>query len=444
MNKLNNLFPTDESIDEAIRYLDTGAIPSDANPKQCATKYKRFILNSNKQIVYKPLELVVLRKAEIQPTLKRLYHDDANAFGKGIIAVYKYVCSKFINITREDVETFLKAQTPYQLTRTITKRINKPIVADYPNQLWCIDLIDLNPYIGHNYQFRYIVNVVDAFSRKVWLEKLRVKGSKQVAREFAKICDRAGIRPTYLLSDNGTEFKDEMSQYCKAHGIKQRLTRTYSPEANGICERANRDIEKLIRAYMVRDNTQNWTKVLHEIEDSKNHTYNKNIKSAPDEVWSANKNPVDETNIPEVITKADKPAVAKAHVLHRVMKQIEKFQHEDNYQVGDMVRLKMSSIFSNVRKLVKDKNTKQIVVAYSPKIYRVSRVIVPRRGLLERKRYVLTKEHGEPIRSAGSNKAKNFYANEMIRAHDAPVADITMEQALKLNQVEPNRHDLIY
>ena len=433
MNRLNNLFPNDETIDQVIHFLKTGDTPSDTTPKTFARKYKHFILNADHHLIYKPLELTVLKKTEVQPTLARLYHDDLGAFGKGIVEVYKYICTKFINITRDDVKTFLAKQTPYQMTRYITKRTNKPIVADYPNQLWCVDLIDLEPYVGHNYQFRYIINVVDAFSRKIWLEKLRIKGAKQVAREFQKICDRAGVRPTYLLSDNGTEFKGEMSAFCKAHDIKQRFTRAYSPEANGIAERANRDIRKLIRAFNLRDNSLNWTNVLDQVEDSKNAAYNSNIKASPNEVWSANKNPVNEREIPAVITKADKPKIAKAHILHRAMQQIQRFQHEDNYQVGDEVRVKMSSIFSNVRKLVKDNKNKQIVVTYTPAVYRIGRVIVPRRGLLERKRYILVKEHGVPIRSA-KGATKDFYASELIRADDAtPPAHVSMPDALKLN-----------
>ena len=118
------------------------------------------------------------------------------------------------------------------------------------------------------------------------------------------------------------------------------------------------------------------------MEESKNLAYNSNIKASPDEVWSSNKQPVNEQDIPAVVTKADKPKIAKAHVLHRAMQQIQRFEHEDNYQVGDMVRVKMSSIFSNVRKLVKNNATKQIVVTYSPDVYRIERVIIPRRGLI--------------------------------------------------------------
>ena len=442
MNKLNNLFPNDDTVEAVITYLRTNQVPPNANKKRFITKYKQFVMKDG-HLLYQPLNLIVVKKSDVDKTLEALYKTDPNAFGKGIVSLYKYVSSKYINITRADVNTFLKKQLNYQMTRTISKRINKPIVADYPNQLWCIDLIDLNLYLGHNYQFRYIIDVVDAFSRKVWLEKMRVKSAPVTAREFAKICERAGLYPSYLLSDNGGEFKDELSLFCKEHGIKQRFTRAYAPEANGIAERTNKDIRKLIRAYMLRDNTKNWTNILHDVEQSKNSTFNSSIKATADDVWSPNKEPVNPRNLPPTMTTDNKPAIAKQHALTRAMKQIQRFEHEDNYQVGKYVRLKMSSIFNNVRKLIKDNMTKQIVVTYSPVVYQIKTVIVPRRGLLERKRYVLERANGDVVRSA-KGKQKDFYASELERADSQTPSHITMEQALKLNQVEPNRHDLKY
>ena len=147
--------------------------------------------------------------------------------------------------------------------------------------------------------------------------------------------------------------------------------------------------------------------------------------------------------MPEFLTIHNKPIVAQNHALTRAIKQIQRFENEDNYQVGQMVRLKMSSIFNNVRKLVKDNMTKQIVVTYSPVLYKIQKLITPRNGLLERKRYVLEKENGDVVTSA-KGKQKDFYASELEHADNATPSHITMEQALKLNQVEPNKHDLLY
>ncbi len=75
------------------------------------------------------------------------FNDDSNTIGKGVTNFYKYVISKFINITREDVNNFLSTKGFYQVSQSITKRINKPIISKYPNQMWGIDLIDMNEYI---------------------------------------------------------------------------------------------------------------------------------------------------------------------------------------------------------------------------------------------------------------------------------------------------------
>lgn len=69
--------------------------------------------------------------------------------------------------------------------------------------------------------------------------------------------------------------------------------------------------------------------------------------------------------------------------------------------------------------------------------------IIPRRGLLERRRYILARPDGVPIKTP-KGQVRDFYASELIAAKDAKQAHISMERALKLNGVEPNRHDLVY
>ena len=125
------------------------------------------------------------------------------------------------------------------------------------------------------------------------------------------------------------------------------------------------------------------------------------------------------------------------------MYQIQKFQKEDDYQVGDHVRLKMSSIFSNIRKLIKANETKQIAVTYSPIVYQIVKVITPRNGLLERKRYVLGKPNGDVVRSA-KGAQKSFYASELQHVEGNNDTHITIDDALKLNKVETNKYDLRY
>jgi hypothetical protein len=357
------------------------------------------------------------------------------------------VCSKYINITRKDIEAFLKKQPNYQMNQRITHRVNKPIIAKAPNSIWCVDLIDLAKYSGHNNFFKYVMVVVDTFSRKVWLEKMRTKGALQTARALRSVFQRAGIMPSVIMSDNGTEFKGEFAELCKEHDIKQNLSRTYTPQSNALAERSIEDIRKIMRAFMTSENDLNWASNLKAIEDNKNHTYNSTIKTTPDEIWSPDKEaPVLNDRLPDTfIDKTNKKLVAKANVLRIAKKQIAKFQEEDNFQVGDKVRVKMSSIFSGVRRLVKQNLTKQIVITYSPEIFRVKQVIIPRRRTLARKRYVVENSRGLPIYKPNGG-VKHFFASELqlVADNEENEPEISMERALKLNKVEPTRNDLEY
>ena len=137
--------------------------------------------------------------------------------------------------------------------------------------------------------------------------------------------------------------------------------------------------------------------------------------------------------------------VAKANVLRIAKKQIAKFQEEDNFQVGDSVRVKMSSIFSGVRRLVKQNLTEQIVITYSPEVFHVKQVIIPRRRTLARRRYVVENSRGLPIYKPNGG-IKHFFASELqlVAEDEDNEPEISMERALKLNKVEPTRNDLEY
>ena len=63
LNRLNNLFPTDEIISQVKDFLENGNVPEGSSPKTFARKYKHFGLNTDHRLVYRPLELIVLKKS---------------------------------------------------------------------------------------------------------------------------------------------------------------------------------------------------------------------------------------------------------------------------------------------------------------------------------------------------------------------------------------------
>jgi hypothetical protein len=175
--KLNQYFERDADINKVIRYIKNGTFPSDVDTKIKENKFKRkfksFKVIDNK-LIYEPKNLTVIPKRSTNKTLKDEYKEN---FGSGIVNFYKTIRSKYLNIKREDVEEFIKKQVNNQLIGDFKHRTNKPIVSMYPNQVWCLDCIDVEKYGTRNRNNNFILNVIDVFSRKFWLEPMKKQTS---------------------------------------------------------------------------------------------------------------------------------------------------------------------------------------------------------------------------------------------------------------------------
>eukprot|EP01031_Cornospumella_fuschlensis_P040277 gene40277-49076_t len=208
-NRLNNLFPTDEDISNVKRFKENKTYPEVVNTaakqRRFETKYAGFDISPDGQnLLYTSLNLIVVPKTDLQKTLEKEYKI---SFGSGVVNFYKTIREKYINIKRSDVSAFIKTQQIPQLTDVFKHRTNKPIVADFPNQIWCIDLIDMSKlYETKNRGFRYIMTTIDVFARKIFLEATKVKESLVTSRALDRVIRRADISPKYIICDNGAEF----------------------------------------------------------------------------------------------------------------------------------------------------------------------------------------------------------------------------------------------
>ena len=77
----------------------------------------------------------------------------------------------------------------------------RKIKTNFPHEVYSADLKDLNKLSRHNNRFRYILVVVDNFSRKIYTALIRKKTGAQVLQAFKKIFEEAGTFPVYLFTD---------------------------------------------------------------------------------------------------------------------------------------------------------------------------------------------------------------------------------------------------
>ncbi|MEE9446933.1 MAG: integrase core domain-containing protein [Arenicellales bacterium] len=171
-------------------------------------------------------------------------------------------------LNRYEITRILKpklgAKTPspscvYQVCKRHGKnRLNQPmkeekrrIIKTRAGELGHIDCHHLSAdLIGSESQRRYLVCVIDSYSRIAWAEIVNDITSLTVMfaamRCFNWINSRYGIEFEELLSDNGPEFGPKGSKNKHKHpfermltevGIKHRYTRPYRPQTNGKVER---------------------------------------------------------------------------------------------------------------------------------------------------------------------------------------------------------------
>jgi len=101
-----------------------------------------------------------------------------------------------------------------------------------------VDLIDLQGSTNGN---RYVLSIIDHFTRYLPLIPLPNKEAQTVADAFIKDYVTLFGPPRLLVADNGREFQNRLfSQVCRIIQTKTSYTTRYHPEANGMIERSKR------------------------------------------------------------------------------------------------------------------------------------------------------------------------------------------------------------
>lgn len=176
------------------------------------------------------------------------------------------------------------------------KELHAPVRKNFPRRkvitlgiddLWAADLMIMSNYSKENKGFKYILNVIDTFSKYVWAKPLRRKNGKDVTEAFEDIIlDAKMIKhnsPKNLHTDKGTEFKNKefkalMEEY------KINLYHTENEEKSSIVERFNRTLNERMKVLFEANNNFNWIDILKKVIYEYNDSYHSTIKMKPRDV----------------------------------------------------------------------------------------------------------------------------------------------------------------
>ena len=84
---------------------------------------------------------------------------------------------------------------------------------------WSADLVDMQSFSKHNDGVKYLLNVIDVFSKYAWSVPLIDKTGKNVIRAFDTIVGKR--KPSKMWVDRGGEFYNRaMDRWLEENGIE--------------------------------------------------------------------------------------------------------------------------------------------------------------------------------------------------------------------------------
>jgi len=201
-----------------------------------------------------------------------------------------YQTNKFVG--KKKVASALQKVKGYRLHFPANKKIPRRFVyVPSINNQFGMDLIDIQKYSKSNYGKRYILAVVSFFSKMAWIEPIKDKTMVQVRDALERILTRAGVKPAYLQSDDGTEFMGSaMKKYCQDNNINQFTTN--SPLKVTYVERYIRSIRQRIQRYMTHNKTKRFVHKLRDFEKGYQNSYHRAIGTTPSLVNQENESEI--------------------------------------------------------------------------------------------------------------------------------------------------------
>jgi len=285
-----------------------------------------------------PLSKAVLKQ------LDELYYEEQNFFGRD--KLWKIAVSKKIPVSRRQVMDWLKLQPLYQkYLPTHKNRVIQPTILSKPQQQLGIDLMDLQNLEYNGY--KYVLTIVDLFSKKIWAIPLKNKKDRTVAVAFDRYLKKSK-KISSVRSDRGSEFiSNEFKRILLKHKVKQILSLPQKPQSNGQVERANKTLKRLINMGVKSTNNNNWISRLKKQVKNYNNSVNDTTGKTPNEVADGKDN-----------------STTKKRITKRVLKG--RYRDISKIKLGDTVRIK-------IKEEEQDRN-KQL---WSSKVYKVVKVLKP-------------------------------------------------------------------
>ena len=168
-----------------------------------------------------------------------------------------------------------------ELHKPIIRKLKKrKVYSSFKDNIWGVDLADMQLLSKFKKRFRFLLCVIDIFSKYAWVIPLKDKKDISIDNGFQKIINNSKRKPYKIWLDKGSEFyNNSFRKWLKDNDVVM-----YSTNNEGksfIAERFIRTLKNKIYKYMTSISKNVYIDKLDDIVKEYNNTYHRTIKMKP-------------------------------------------------------------------------------------------------------------------------------------------------------------------
>ncbi|CAG2254272.1 unnamed protein product [Mytilus edulis] len=266
--------------------------------------------------------------------LDKIWHDPKHAAAfTGSDKLYNIVKQEGkIKIGRHKIKQWLQNQDAYSLSRNNVHKFKRSrYVVDTIDSLWEMDLAQLDKFQDFNSGNKFLLFVIDCFSKFLWIQPIVDKTHTSVLNALKTIMS-GNRKPSSVRSDLGKEFKN---QYVRKYLSNQGINTYYSLNDTkcAIVERSIRSLKSILFRYFRHNQTYKYVNVLQDMVKGYNARPHRTLGGfAPFEV---NKHNAGEVRLSAYLARNPKRREKKVVKKTKIKSRKKSFR----YKVNDLVRL---------------------------------------------------------------------------------------------------------
>ena len=183
-----------------------------------------------------------------------------------------------------------------ELHKPVIKKFNKrKVYSQFKDNIWGVDLADMQSLSRKNKGIKYLLCVIDLFSKYAFVVPLKDKKGISIVNAFDKIIKQYNRKPNKIWVDQGSEFYNrDFKKWLSDNNII--MYSTYNEGKSVVTGRFIRTLKNKLYKHMTTTSKNVYYNVLDDVVGKYNNTKHSTIKMKPIDVKNNKRVYIDEHN----------------------------------------------------------------------------------------------------------------------------------------------------